>query len=79
MGVKSGHSSVEDALLIRTQFAGHDMGWKDLWRHRRRPGKEADVPEVIIEEVGDLMPEYKGQPILALGWHLVTDIQDASG
>ena len=38
MGVKSGHSSVENALLIRTQFAGHDMRWKDLWWHRRLRG-----------------------------------------
>src|SRR5262245_4280703 len=56
--MKSGQSSVEDALLIGAQFAGHDMRWKER-RRQRGPGcrgmKVADVPEVVVELVRDLM------------------------
>jgi hypothetical protein len=66
MRTKPGHSGIDDAVHVRPQFVlwsvthgymSEGLGFSALKRR-----KKAQVPEILLEVMGELMPQDKGEP-----------------
>jgi hypothetical protein len=66
MRTEPGHSGIDDAVHVRPQFVlwsvTHGCLAKGLGFSAVKRCKEAQVPEILLEVMGKLMPQDKGEP-----------------
>jgi hypothetical protein len=66
MRTEPGHSGIDDAVHVRPQFVlwsvTHGYLLEGLGFSTIKRRKKAQVPEILLEVMGEFMPQDKGEP-----------------